>query len=190
MTQVFSDPLPAIDQILCPDCGVKLVSSDCKHGVNTERRVIIAVDPGDLHQGVAVGQRDPKKGWRCSVAFETRAWQLLLFLSTAAASGNLDAVVYERFVLEPSRAPMLTGTDMETSQVIGAIKYQAGLYGVPIVGQTNKIKTPTKSVLRARNIKSRAKRLKVGGHAADAELHLYHYLLRTLEQSLWEADES
>lgn len=189
MNQVFAHP-PAQDagRVPCPDCGNSIVSRSCKHGVNVGRPLFMAIDPGDLHQGVALFHRY-KKGWRCSVAFETRAWDLMHLISIMGAVDGLDVVVYERFVLEPKRAPMLTGTDLETSQVIGAIKYQAGLHGIPIVGQTNKIKVPTKSILRARGIKSRAKKLGVGGHAADAELHGYHYLLRTLEETVWGANE-
>lgn len=174
------------ENIPCPDCGAHILSRDCEHGLNTERRTIVAIDPGDIHQGVAIGQYG-KKGWRCTVALETRPFDLLVTLSNACASGFLEAIIFERFILD-GRAQAQIGSEMETSQMIGAIKY-IGASGVPVVGQTNKIMKPTRAVLKARGIKSRAKQLKVGVHAADAELHMYHYLIKGLEQSIWGASD-
>ena len=48
---------------------------------------------------------------------------------------------------------------------------------VGIHGQMADIKKPTRAILKSRGVKSTASRLKAGGHAADAELHGWKYLL-------------
>lgn len=150
---------------------------------------LLAVDPGDKHVGVALFKSDP---WSCVDALEMDPPGFLVWLANGMLHGTFDIVVYERFILEAARAPMLVGSELETSQMIGAIKWifeQCSTnnawpnYQPVLVGQTNKIKAPTRGVLRSRGIKSTAKRLKAGSHAADAEIHGWHYILHTLEGS-------
>lgn len=153
---------------------------------------IVSIDPGDIHVGVATwvyGAIDQDEndqdvdGWICEYAFETQPVPFLRALQVACGSGMIDTVVFERFVLEPTRAPMLVGTDLETAQMIGAIKFAVN-GRAELVGQTNKIKIPTRSLLRSSGVKSVAKRLKAGGHAFDAELHGAHYIIKTLGQEI------
>jgi hypothetical protein len=108
---------------------------------------------------------------------------LLRALQVAVGSGTVQTVVFERFVLEPERVQASVGSDMLTSQMIGAIKFAVN-GRCEIVGQTNQIKNPTRSVLRSRGIKSVAKRNKAGGHAFDAELHGAYHVIRTLGQEI------
>lgn len=153
---------------------------------------LVSIDPGDIHVGVAVWDygtvaqdeegRDAD-AWVCQNAFETRPVPFLRALQVACASGIIRTVVFERFVLEPTRAMALVGTDLETSQMIGAIKFAVNGRAA-MFGQTNKIKTPIRSVLKAHKIKSTAKINKAGGHALDAELHGAHHIIRILNQEV------
>jgi hypothetical protein len=145
---------------------------------------MVSIDPGDIHVGVAVWDcADPYEEWVCQDAFETRPVPFLRALQVAVGSGIVQTVVFERFVLEPERVQASVGSDMLTSQMIGAIKFAVN-GRCEIVGQTNQIKNPTRSVLRSRGIKSVAKRNKAGGHAFDAELHGAYHVIRTLGQEI------
>lgn len=149
-------------------------------------RRILAVDPGGVHVGMAEFGDDG-----C-----TRAWEL----TPAEAPGYvreaildprdpIDVLVIEEFRLYPWLAAQQTYSDFPTVQLIGALKLVWATGGgqwwgaeggeLPILAmQPATIKDPTRSVLRGRGIKSVAKKLKAGGHAADAELHGWHYILR------------
>lgn len=154
---------------------------------------MISVDPGDTHVGVAVWDMDDMPGpgpddpvnriWICQDAFETRPVPLLRALQVAVGSGLIQTVVFERFVLEPAGATACLGTDMETAQMIGAIKFAVN-GRCEIIGQTNQIKIPIRSVLKARKLKSRARLDKAGGHAFDAELHGAYHIIHTLGETI------
>ena len=153
---------------------------------------MISVDPGEIHVGVAVWDServqttaDYEYGdrWVCQDAFETSPVPFLRALQIAVGSGIVQTVVFERFVLQPTGASACLGTDMETSQMIGAIFLSVN-GRCTLVGQVNSIKIPTRSVLKARKLRSVAKRLKAGGHAFDAELHGSYFILHTLGQDV------
>jgi hypothetical protein len=146
---------------------------------------MVSIDPGDIHVGVAVWEDIGSPGftWVCQDAFETRPVPFLRALQVAVGSGIVQTVVFERFVLEPERVQASVGSDMLTSQMIGAIKFAVN-GRCEVIGQTNQIKNPTRSVLRRRGIKSMAKRNKAGGHAFDAELHGAHHIIRTLGEDI------
>jgi hypothetical protein len=153
---------------------------------------MVSIDPGDIHVGVAVWDEGTVAhdeedhdvdAWICQDAFETRPVPFLRALQVAVGSGAVQTVVFERFVLEPERVQASVGSDMLTSQMIGAIKFAVN-GRCEVIGQTNQIKNPTRSVLRRRGVKSVAKRNKAGGHAFDAELHGAHYIIRTLGQEI------
>lgn len=151
-----------------------------------------AVDPGDVHVGLAIFERGDTGLWRCVDACELTPDEFLLLLAQQMVQGTIDILVYERFILEPDQAAKLAGTEMETSQMIGAIKWIHGQCArrhnapdVELVGQPNKIKKPMRGVLNHRKIRSITRRLGVtGDHAKDAELHGYYHIIKTLEQKV------
>lgn len=187
-----ADPNP----VRCLICDRPLLS--CKHGPSRDPakqrgRVMVSVDPGGVHVGVAIFEG--REGvWTCVYACEMEPDEFSDWLANALAVGRIDVLVYERFILERERAGTQVGSEMETSQLIGVIRWlwrhcqhDNRWPGGPVelVGQTNKIKRPTTAVLRKRKIKSVGKHLGVkADHVVDAELHGYYYILRTLEEKV------
>jgi len=155
---------------------------------------MLAVDPGGVHVGLALFRRDPAGVWRCTWAGEATPDEFADALAQTVATGSLDVLVYERFIVEPARASALAGSELETSQLIGVIRWLVRHSGEPdrwpagrieLVGQTNKIKRATRAVLKNRHVKSTAKLLGVrGDHATDAELHGYHHIIKTLGEGI------
>jgi hypothetical protein len=170
----------------------------CKHGpardpLAPRGRVMVSVDPGGVHVGVAVFEGHHGT-WRCVYACEMSPDEFSDWLANSFAMGRIDILVYERFILERERAGTQVGSEMETSQLIGVIRWlwrhcrdSNRWPGGPVelVGQTNKIKRPTLAVLKKRKIKSVGKHLGVkADHVVDAELHGYHHILKTLGEQI------
>lgn len=145
---------------------------------------LLAIDPGGVHVGLAAFGDDG-----CQTAWELTPPTALLELRRQLM-GGLDVLVIEEFRLYPWLAQTLSYSDFPTVQLIGAMKMLWATGGgevweevgadpvCQLVMQPATIKDPTRNVLRGRQIKSVAKTSKAGGHAADAELHGWHYLLR------------
>jgi hypothetical protein len=127
---------------------------------------ILAVDPGDSHVGTAVS--DP--GGITAVEFSAKDW-LQVFMETVS---EYDLVVIEEFKLYPGSAPALSWSQLDTVKMIGAMEWIARCSGVPIVLQSAAVKIPTRAQANARGIEWKNK----SGHASDALLHLYYYMLR------------
>lgn len=142
---------------------------------------LVAVDPGGVHVGVALFQSDASVDggeWRCWQTFEKQPQAFEDWL--AAELGRFDVLVYERFTLYEDKALSLVGSEMETSQLIGVIRYLARLHPeAALVSQPAAWQDPTKGLLRHYNIGSVAKRTHSGPHCFSAELHGWAYLLRT-----------
>lgn len=154
-------------------------------------RVMIAVDPGDAHVGVAVFSKR-----ECVWAGEMTPAGFLAWLRLRLDDGTAAQVVVEEFRLYSWMAEKQSWSDFPTAQLIGAIKAAVAWFGgqvnevtgerirdkeVGVVMQPASIKKITRAQLEARGIKSQAKARKAGGHAADAELHGWHWLLRRRE---------
>ena len=141
---------------------------------------ICAVDPGGEHVGVAIFARGADSNWRCQRAAEYTPADFEDWFSQEITYGEFRVVVVEEFRLYPDKARAQTGSTMPTAELIGVIKYVVRMFGgdTKLVLQPAAIKVPTRSLLREHGIKSVAKKLKAGGHAADAELHGWCYLLR------------
>lgn len=137
------------------------------------RTQIVAIDPGGAHVGWAEGLTDPTEIVQVHELDPEGAINRAETLFPVT-----DVVVIESFTLYPDKARLLVGSDMPTSQLIGALRYLARANGCEIVMQPASIKTPTLSVLRHRGVGLEAVRLRKGGHAKDAETHLHHYLIR------------
>lgn len=152
---------------------------------------LVAVDPGGVHVGVATFEKRTA-GWACTWAGEMTPVLFEDWLTDKLAAGEIEALVVEEWKLFADKAAQQVGSHMETSQLIGSIKYICRKVApkwpsvqFSLVWQSPNIKIPTRSVLRARGVKSTAKQLKVSGdHASDAELHGYHYIMRTLNDQL------
>jgi len=135
--------------------------------------VVIAIDPGDVHVGFA-WRRKGKIESR-ELAAETAPDFINRALMVIQGSGSEAVLVIENFVLYPSKAGAQSWSPMLTSEMIGALKWIASRLSVQVVMQGADIKIPTRRQLKARGIKATGD---AGGHADDALLHLYYYLLR------------
>lgn len=151
---------------------------------------ILSVDPGDVHVGTAwwgTHQLDTPGHWRCYATQEYTPDQFEAVLGEALNAG-LKTVVVEDFILDRSLAPQQAGSKMGTSQLIGSIKTLVRVHNrdadhpAELVLQNRSIKTPTRGILRARRMRSKAKISRAGGHCLDAELHGYYYIEHTLGQ--------
>lgn len=139
---------------------------------------VLAIDPGDEHVGWALGLRIVGTEWAVKAGTWARSDAVsnvskLIWTDPAAA---VDELVLEKFQLYPGTAPKLAYSPMQTSELIGKLTLIAELpdVPVPVVMQSAMIKKPIARQLAARKIK----RVGVGSHARDAELHLYYRILR------------
>lgn len=163
---------------------------------------LIAIDPGDVHVGLAMFDDDnPEDEWRCRYAIEASPDKALDDFALLLLEGDLDFVIWEQFRLYADKAMEQTGSEMLTSQMIGVIRYllrcterhraryPGGSSSCPLPNckqhrvvtareQPADIKTPTLGLLRARGIQSKAKQAGTGGHALDAETHGWCFLIR------------
>lgn len=140
---------------------------------------IIGIDPGGEHvgwahftdgRGVVVCERTPQGA-------ENVLDDTIAELQRRGEGEDL-LVIIEEFRLYPDKARSLIGSDMATSQLIGSLRYIARRSGVPVILQPAGIKLPTEAQMRRRGITHRAVLEKQGGHAKDAETHVWHHLLR------------
>jgi hypothetical protein len=84
-------------------------------------------------------------------------------------------LVVEEFRLYPGKAKALSWSPMLTAEMIGALKWVAEQQGVVVVMQGADVKVPTRRQLKARGIVPYSRE---GGHANDALLHAYHFILK------------
>lgn len=134
-----------------------------------KQRQFYAIDPGDVHVGVAMF-----RGYHCLWAKEFTPEEILQYLSSRLKGS--EVLVVERFQLYPHLAQTQAGSDMKTSQLIGALRLLACQQGVPVVIQQAALKTPAESMIRKRKITRQS--LGKGDHAKDAETHGYAYIFR------------
>lgn len=95
---------------------------------------LIAIDPGDVHCGVAYFEtttevRDGRDriirqdGWECTDTQEHLPGDLEDGLALALIDGDFDVIVLEQFNLYPDKAMAQTGSTMPTCEVIGVVKW-------------------------------------------------------------------
>lgn len=163
------------------------------------RQPIIAIDPGDKHVGWATFVDGS-----CTLGIECEPDQALDALHHAITTGIVTTIVVENWRLYGDKAAKQVGSEMLTSQMIGAVKWQVrqhnatvasiaaarkvdepdwdgsmddlGLRYVDLVLQPADIKEPTRAVLRRLKIAPTAPKTP-GDHCRDAELHGWHYIL-------------
>lgn len=136
-----------------------------------DQQKFISFDPGDVHVGVAVFDQG-----RCVQCMEQTPLGSLKMLLGLLKDKELDHVVIERYQLYPNKAMLQSGSDMLTSQLIGAMRALAWLYDVPVTIQQAALKKPTEALIRRRKIERLS--FGEGDHARDAESHGYAYLWR------------
>lgn len=142
---------------------------------------ILAIDPGGVHVGLAEMIEDPKDslmGWRCKDTAEVSHDDMMSRLAKDKL-GVYDALVVERFQLYPDVAMSLTGQEMWTSELIGAIRLACLQQDVSLFKQPASWQQTVQGVLRHLGLRSQAKRQKSGPHAFSAELHGWAYLMRS-----------
>jgi hypothetical protein len=150
-----------------------------------------AVDPGDIHVGLA-----EFRGGRCVAASETRPEEfcdMLFDLSSESdrsagpngVRGEMapDLVVLERFALRGELMAQQQGSEFLTSQMIGTIRFICRRGGIPLVVQTPQ---QHKTVLKRQPWKDWPLRRWTsyghGPHAKSAELHGYFYVQERLRE--------
>lgn len=139
-----------------------------------------AIDPGDKHVGLSLFVNG-----ECVWALETDPLTAMQHLSYTLEA--TDVVVVERYQLYPHLAQTQQGSDMRTSQMIGALKWLAYQRNVPVVIQQAALKKPTEALIQRRGITRKA--LGKGDHAKDSETHGYTYLFRSSETRSQQAPE-
>lgn len=147
---------------------------------------IVSVDPGGIHVGVAVFER-VEGSWVCRRATEMTPREFEDWLAETLHIVEHTLIV-EEWRLFADRAKEQTGSAMETSQLIGVIKYihrKAAPPNNDIVWQQPTIKHPTRSVLNSRNVEITDKIDRgYSDHAIDAILHGYYYIIKILNEPI------
>lgn len=159
-------------------------------------RMILAVDPGDEHVGVAWLDRE-EKGWAVVFVTEMTPAEFLDYILPALQSGLFRYFVLESFSLYADKLKEQIGSEMLTSQMIGAAKFAVKIanesstfnphmeYEVQLVMQQPAAKAPAFAILERKKYVFTAKRLKVPGqHVLDAEVHGIKFVMDTLGEKM------
>ena len=119
-------------------------------------------------------------GLNCYHVEELRPAAALIVVEGVLQAKAIDVLVVEEFRLYPHKAKDQIWSTFPTCEMIGAIKYIHAKWGqgCKLAMQSATIKDPMFKQLRARKIKSQAKKQGVAGqHVLDAECHGYYWLL-------------
>ncbi|AOZ65133.1 hypothetical protein KDI99_gp33 [Arthrobacter phage Greenhouse] len=159
-------------------------------------RMILAVDPGDEHVGVAWLDREPK-GWAVVFVTEMTPDEFLDYILPALQSGLFRYFVLESFSLYADKLKEQIGSEMLTSQMIGAAKFAVKIanesshynpnmqYEVQLIMQQPAVKAPAFAILARKKYTFTAKRLGVTGqHVRDAEVHGIKFVMDTLGEKM------
>lgn len=145
--------------------------------------MIIAIDPGGRHCGVAVSHdtRQVKKPRSCHQSMTLEPRQLEDWLAGQVQSPNrIELVIYEGFRLYPWMTAAQTWSRFETCEVIGVIEYLCRTNGVATHEQLPPIKKPTAHVAPQLGWTFQTDGTQ---HSLDAEYHLAYYQLRLEQRS-------
>jgi hypothetical protein len=134
---------------------------------------VIAIDPGDVHCGMALGIVSTNGQFSCVRAWEATPDECADEVAGWLLAGELAAVVVERFSLYADKAATQVGSTMPTAELIGILKYLVRVAGnASLVLQGADIKKSMRSQLKARGIKLLPAE---ADHARDAQLHLWYH---------------
>jgi hypothetical protein len=150
--------------------------------------MLLAVDPGDEHVGVAWFDKQ-EKGWGCVLVLEMTPGEFRGYLGPALASGIFRYFVVESWALYREKALQLIGSEMLTSQMIGMAKYVHWVashgYEIDLVMQKPSVKKATFAILARKGYQFAADRLKIPAqHVRDAEVHGVYFIKQTLEEKV------
>jgi hypothetical protein len=144
------------------------------------RMSIIAIDPGEEHNGVAVFVEGECR-WTTTVSRDILFDSLGVWSALYCKKGMFDVVVVEEFKLYPGKAASLSWSTLGTVEIIGALRERYRREGITFVTQPASIKKPTKAMVKRRGLPIMGK----DGHARDACMHGYYYLIhRGLEKEV------
>lgn len=128
----------------------------------------LAIDPGDKHVGYAHGEDAVERAgeWTPDECCEN----VVLMMTR----NEVDEIVIEEFVLYAWESEKQSWSQLKTSQLIGALKFIAHMFRVPVVEQGAYVKKPTRKQLKGRGIDY------VPGsiHSKDAQEHWYYRTIR------------
>lgn len=166
------------------------------------RARLVAVDPGDVHVGIAEFV-ETADSWECMQAYELGWENGIDRVAQFLVGGQLDFLIVERFSLYADMAKTLIGSEMETAQCIGAIRYLHAKYlaratdpyelrklaETELVFQGASIQKATDRICKAKGIPSEANG---NPHARSAELHGWHFILKREgnNEAAWAAEEN
>lgn len=137
------------------------------------QQAVVAIDPGDVHCGMALGVASTSGQFIVTRAWEATPDECADEVAGWLLAGELKAVVVERFSLYADQAQTQVGSSFPTVELIGVLKYLVRVAGSALlVTQGADIKKSMRAQLRARNIKLLPAE---ADHARDAQLHLWHY---------------
>ena len=139
---------------------------------------VFGVDPGDKHVGFCEARTQADGTWEVYAPVELSPPTFV----RAVTITDPDLIVLESYRVYSDKAMQHIGSEVPTAEMIGYVKwlrYQRGL-SKPIM-QSASIKKPTEGWMDLLNIRHQAVTKRRGGHAKDAETHIYHYLMRTLK---------
>ncbi len=96
-----------------------------RNPMGAHRPVMMCIDPGDVHAGVAFFYTDDRleHGLACHYACEMTPDGCTDLLAFMLEHNLLHTVVFERFRLYEDKAAEQKGSEFETSQMIGVIKW-------------------------------------------------------------------
>ena len=134
---------------------------------------LVAVDPGDKHVGIAIWDRSLGPGMR---SWEQDAETALGVLEKEFVVG-VQQLVVEKFRLYPDKAGAQSWSPMLTAEMIGALKWMANLYKIPVCEQGASIKKVSRAQCKARGLEWKDP----SGHATDARLHAWYWLMKEKE---------
>lgn len=127
---------------------------------------LVAVDPGDLHVGIATWSS--QEGIRSNEVSPEECCQFVDLLDEDWT------LIVEEFRLYPTKASAQSWSPMLTAELIGALKWIARQKRISVVLQPAYIKVPTLRRCTAKRLEWKVRSV----HESDARLHLFYYLLR------------
>lgn len=156
--------------------------------------ILLGVDPGDKHVGVASFAEDALGYPGCEWSKEYDPVEAIDFISRQIAANAVWGIAVERFSLYADKALAQIGSEFHTSEMIGVIKHLVrvnnewvGLTGdnddgspwspprIRIWIQGADIKKPIRAQMAARGIDRHSP---AKSHAGDAEEHGWYRILR------------
>jgi hypothetical protein len=153
---------------------------------------LVAIDPGDVHVGWAEFCEENDGTAVCYLAEELTPEECADRVARMLFRGEIRYLAVERFALYADKALAQVGSEMQTSELIGVLKYLVRVHNLGAAGATDPwskvecemwiqgadIKKPIRAQMKARGIE---RTTPVGSHHGDAEEHGWYRILRGKE---------